>query len=561
MSDVRGHLGVRGRGPSKLAVLVAAVLAVTTVLSGLQGPARVGAEEAAGEGEAAPKPAVAVIITCRDMVDEGMHASIKRRTAEALAAGATYIIYEIETFGGRVDSGISIHDYFLTEVRYQAHTVAYLPGEAISAGALISVACQDIVMRKGSKIGDCAPILMGGKLEGVEREKMESPLREYFEDAAQTNGYPAALCEAMVTADKEVWRVKHVQTGEYEYLLTEDLPKQDPNAIAEKELIVKKGELATFHAADALEYGLARVVAEGPPEQARQEMLSFLEERDNVVFNRPVASLHTNWSEEMVRWLTNPAVAAVLLSLALLGVYVELNTPGLGLAGGVALAALAILFGSKFLIGMANWWEIAVFVIGIALLMVEIFVIPGFGVAGISGILLMVFSLGAMMVQNAPDQLPIPVSPTDWGLFEQHVIWSSVAFFCFLVIAYFLGRFLPQIPVANRLILAGPGGQAGLANSQGGGLGGTNVAATVSGTAEAGPAGSGTTIEPSAAVEVGQCGISLSPLRPGGNARFAATRLTVVSRGELIESGRKIRIVAIEGNRIVVQEVPQPEDD
>ena len=528
-----------------------AVLACAMLLLGLRGAVAADGEEAIGQAETAPRAAMAVIITCRDMVDEGMLSSIKRRTGEALAAGATYIIYEIDTFGGLVTSGIAIHDYFMQEVCHDAHTVAYVPTKAISAGALISVACQDIIMRAGAKIGDCAPISMGGKLEGVEREKMESPLRSYFKDAAETNGYPAALCQAMVTADLEVWRVKNAETGQYEYFTTEELPGQDPNALQEKELIVKKGNLATLHAAEALEYGLARTVVEGPPEQGRQEMLTFLEERNNVVFSRPVASLHTTWSEEMVRWVTSPAVSAILLTLAMLGVYIELNTPGLGLAGGVAVAALAILFGSKFLIGMANWWEIAVFVIGVGLLLVEIFVIPGFGVAGIAGIVLMMLGIGAMMVSNAPDQLPIPVSPADWDLFEQHVVWSSVVFFCFLVIAYFLARFLAQIPVANRLVLQGPGSQGGRGGLRGGSAGGRGTSA----------AGNGGTIEPAAVVEVGQCGVSLSPLLPGGNARFGTRRLTVVSRGELIEQQRKIRIVAIEGNRIVVQEVARPEDE
>ena len=141
--------------------------------------------------------------------------------------------------------------------------------------------------------------------------------------------------------------------------------------------------------------------------------------------------------------------------IAMLGIYAELNSPGLGLPGAVAVIALVILFGSKFLIGMANWWEIAVFVIGLTLLTIEIFVIPGFGIPGIAGTLMMIFALGAMMVGNRPDEFPIPASEFDWMLFRRSLYGMLGGFIGFLICAWLITRYLHKIPFAGRMVLVG----------------------------------------------------------------------------------------------------------
>jgi len=481
---------------------------------------------------ASSQPPKAVVIVCAEMVDEGLFESIKRRTEAAINGGATHIIYEMDTFGGRVDSAHSIYQYILQDVKYRAHTVAYVRTKAISAGALISVACQDIIMKENAQIGDCAPIMMGGTLEGVEREKMESPLRSFFEAAAKTNHYPVALCKAMVTVAIEVYQVKNRQTGKYEYFEGTDLPTNDHlYDLVGKKLINTKDELLTLDAKKAFEYGLSRTTVKGLDELALQEMLAFLENRDGVRFPRPVLVVKTNWSEEMVRWLTSPTVTGILFMVALLGIYAELNSPGLGLPGAVAVVALVVLFGSKYLIGMANWWEIAVFVMGMGLLLVEIFLIPGFGIAGISGVLMMIFALGAMMVGNRPDEFPLPATALDWDIFLNNMLGLLGGFIGFCIGAYLLGRYLPKIPMANRLILVTP-----------------------TDSLEARSGGSPAPAE-EAPVKVGQEGETLSQLRPSGVARFGKHRLNVVARGELIEAGRKIKVVALDGNSIVVKEI------
>jgi len=186
-------------------------------------------------------------------------------------------------------------------------------------------------MKKATLIGDCAPIIMGGgKLEGVEREKVESPTRTYFVNAAKANGYPVALCKAMVTMNLEVYQVKNLQTNEYEYFEEEDLPTDSfVYGLEGKKLIVKGDQLLTLGADEAYSYGLARVVVDD-----LEEAVAFLEGRDKVAFGRPVETVDTNWSEGVVRWLNSPAVTGILLMVGLLGVYAELNSPGLGFRGG-----------------------------------------------------------------------------------------------------------------------------------------------------------------------------------------------------------------------------------
>ncbi len=474
-----------------------------------------------------PHPVQAVIIICDGMVDDGMYESIKRRTEAAIKKGATIIIYQMDTFGGLVTSAIDIWNYIMLDVNHKVHTVAYIPTKAISAGSMISIACQDIIMKQSTILGDCAPIVMGGKLEGTEREKQESALRSYFKSAAQANGYPVALCMAMVTQQLEVYQLKNRKTGKNEYFLSDNLPS-DPNMynLKTKKLIVKKGELLTMHASEAYKYGFARAVVAN-----RQEALQFLEKRDNIKIARPVPILKTLWSENMVRWLNSPTVAGLLLMIGMLGVYTELHTPGLGLGGIVAVAAFALLFGSKFLVGMANWWEIAVFCIGLALLAVEIFVIPGFGIAGISGILLIIFALVAMMVHNGPGQLPIPATPFEWDLMERGLMGMLLGFTGFLVVAYLIARFLPKIPVANRIVLTG--------------------------LKEPPEVRSGGSVAPAVqipTVKAGDTGITITQLRPSGIARFRRKRLEVVTQGELIEPNSKIMVVRVDGNSIVVKQ-------
>ncbi len=471
------------------------------------------------------------VIPCKGMIDEGLFESIKRRTQIALDDGAKYLIYEIGTYGGLVKSADSIAKYFILDVGKKARTVAYVTSEAISAGAMISVSCQDIVMLENTTIGDCAPITLGGgEIKGVEREKAESFIRAAFDRAAEANHYPAALLRAMVTMQIEVYQIKNLETDEYEYFEGDKEP-DDPNLydLKHKKLIDNKEQILTLTAAKAHEYGIARAQVED-----LQGVLSFLSERDSVTFIGSPRLLEPNWSEQMVRWINSPTVMGILVMVALLGLYVEFNTPGLGLPGLMAVICFVIIIGSKYLVGMANWLEVAFFVLGIILLLVEIFVLPGFGVAGIFGILCIVGGLFGMLIENRPDEIPWPQTTMDWELFTDGVLGLMFGFFGFVVFAALLAKYLPRIPGVGKLVLSPIFSKPG-----------SGMSISMTGAAEVVGAG----------VKVGDVGEAVTILRPAGRARFGELIVDVVAIADFLDKGTSVKITEVYGNRVVVSKV------
>jgi membrane-bound serine protease (ClpP class) len=472
----------------------------------------------------------AAVIVCEDMIDDGLYKSIRRRTQIALDRGAEYLIYEINTLGGLVSAAYDISEYFLHEVGPEAQTVAYISKKAVSAGALISVGCEDIIMKERTRIGACAPMALGIKLDDVEREKIETDIRTVFVNSAQANGYPEALLRAMVTREIEVFRVANLKTGEDEFFESTDMPK-DPNEydLANKKVIVTKEQILDITAEDALEYGIARAVVKD-----RAGALDFLEKRDGVTFAGEPMVLKTNWSEEMVRWLNRPEVMAVLVMLAMLGVYIEFNTPGVGLPGLAAVICFTIIIGSKYLVGLANWVEVALFVLGILLLLIEFLVLPGFGIAGFSGIVCIFAGLFGMLIKNPPDKLPWPQDAVAWSDFTWGVVGLSVGFVGFIVLAWVLSKYLPRIQFLSGLILAPS------VPRQDGEIPVSMTTPTESKTLS---------------VNLGDAGEVVSILRPTGKAKFGDAIVDVVAEAEFLDKGTKVEIIEIHGNRVVVKAV------
>jgi membrane-bound serine protease (ClpP class) len=501
--------------------LIVLVMAALSVLASDPNNLRTTAVDSSGRNT------IAVVIPCSGMIDDGLYQSIKRRTQIALDGGAAYVIYEISTYGGLVQSADDIAKYFIHEVSPKADTVAYVATEAISAGAMISVSCKDIIMRTNTTIGDCAPIEMGGKLEGVEREKAESFIRAAFERAAEANKYPKALLKAMVSQRIEVWRIKNIKTGEYVFCEGEQLPK-DANEydLAGKQLVDSKDDILTLTASKAFEYGITRAVVSD-----RAGALAFLEKRDNVTFKRDPVVLETNWSEEMVRILNHPVATGLLFMIGLLGIYLELSSPGLSLPGLVAVICFAVLFGSKYLVGLANWVEVAIFFFGVLLLLVELLFIPGFGVTGILGILFMATGLLGMFVHNPPGKLPIPQTSYDMNNLIDGILTLGAGLGGSLAIMWLFGKHFAKMQFFSGLVLK---------------------------TAPAGPSGELSMTAPpesSVIIQAGDKGIAVSTLRPAGKARFGDAIVDVVAEGEWIHAGSEIIVVLIEGVRVVVRKI------
>jgi membrane-bound serine protease (ClpP class) len=469
------------------------------------------------------------VITCYEMIDDGLYRSIIRRSNEVLNRGADYIVFDIQTYGGLVKSADDISKYLIHELGKKVHTIAYVSTEAISAGSMISVSCRDIVMRENTTIGCSAPIIMGDSEMGqAEREKSESFVRAAFSRAAQANGYPEALLKAMVSQNLEIWQVQNLKTDHYEFFESSYLPS-DPNAydLAHKKLVVREGELLTLTDQKALEYGIARAVVKD-----MDGVLDFIADRYHVTLSKDVIRLETLWSEEMVRWLNSPVISGLLVMGILLGIYVELHTPGLGLPGLLALVCLIILVGSRYLSGLANWIEVAVLAIGIVLVLVEIFVIPGFGITGIAGIMCILAGLFALMIQNAPDEIPWPRSEQAWRAFSQSALGFVGGIAGFAVIAWILARFMPKIAFLSGLTLK------------------PSVPAHMQ-------IGLNETVPAKPSIHVGDTGCVETTLRPAGSARFNGILFDVVCQAEYIEKGQKVQILEISGNRIVVKKVQE----
>ena len=476
--------------------------------------------------------AKAAVIVCKDMIDNGLFKSIQRRTQKALDEGVEYLIYEIQTYGGLVSAADEISKYFLKAGR-EAHTVAYITTEAISAGAMISVHCKDIIMLENSTIGDCAPMVLvpSQKLEGVEREKTESFIRGIFDRAANANNYPRALLRAMVTMQIEVYRVRNIQKGKDEFFESIELSNMDPNIydLNNKEIVVESDKLLTLIAPAALEYGIARAVVKD-----LGGALDFLAERDGVTFVGEPMVLETLWSEEMVRWINSPAVMAVLVMLALLGVYIEFNTPGVGLPGLVAVICFTIIIGSKYLIGLANWVEVAIFVLGIFLLLIEFLILPGFGIAGFAGIICIFAGLFGMLIKNPPDKAPWPQDAIAWSDFTWGVVGLSAGFAGFIVLAWLLSKYLPRIQFLSGLIL---------------------VPAVPRQSSEIPLSMTTPPKSKTVSVKMGDSGKVVSILRPTGKAQFGDAIVDVVAEAEFLDKGTKVEIIEIQGNRVVVKKV------
>jgi len=218
--------------------------------------------------------------------------------------------------------------------------------------------------------------------------------------------------------------------------------------------------------------------------------------------------------------------------LALLGVYIEFNTPGVGLPGLVAVICFAIIIGSKYFVGMANWVEVALFVVGLILLMIEIFVLPGFGVAGFLGIACILTGLFGMLVKNPPDRVPWPESQLDWQLFNEGVLGLLFGFVGFVVFAWILTKYLPRLQFLSGLILIPTAAQQG---------GGVKVSMTAPPERE------------TIGVNVGDVGEVITTLRPAGKAKFGDAIVDVVAEAEFLDKGTKVEIIEIHGNRVVVK--------
>lgn len=409
---------------------------------------------AAGQPGQAAGQSVVYVIPVQGTIDPGLARFLERAFDQAEQAGADGVILEIRTLGGWVNAALDIRDRIVdSDVR----VVAYVRERAWSAGALISLAADELVMAQGASVGAAEP--------RPKEEKLVSALRAEFEDTAELRGRDPRIAAAMVDA-----RV--------------DIPG-----------LVGEGEILTLTAQQAKTHGYAAFLARN-----RSEVLARWWPEAKVV------ELRQTPAEQVARFATQPAVAPLLLTLGFLGLLFELFSPGFGIPGLVGLLSLALFFGSHIIAGFAGWEVLALFVLGIILLAVEAMV-PGFGVFGLAGIASIV---GSIILASAD--------------LQQALTSLSMALVSSLFLVVIMARYFGRRGLWRRLTLAvAQGRDAGyLAPSD-------------------------------QAALVGRTGRAITPLRPAGAAEIDGERIDVVTEGSFIPAGASLRVVKIEGTRVIVR--------
>jgi membrane-bound serine protease (ClpP class) len=429
---------------------------------------------AAGRGATQPTRPIVYVISIDGIVDLGLAPFLARTIREAQQDGAAAVLLDINTFGGRVDAAVAMRDSLVDS---PVRTIAYVHPRAISAGALIALAAETIVMASGGTIGAATPVLGGSGPPQAADEKTVSYMRKEFGATAERRKRPALFAEAMVDADVEIAGV--VEKGK---LLTLSSTEAIQHKVAE-------------HTADTLDAALA---AAGLPDAELRRATQ-------------------TWAETLVRFLTNPVVNSLLMTVGLLGILVEIRTPGFAVPGTIGVLFLGLFFWGQWLVQLAGWEELLLVLLGVVLLGVEVFVLPGFGVAGIGGILALVAGLGLAMV-GAGATVNVII-----GALGRVAISLLIA----LGGGLLLLRFLPHLPFGRRLVLD------------------TEM-----------PADAGYSSEPAADHQLlRRSGIALSPLRPSGVAEIDGARVDVVSDGTFVDAGAAVEVIRVDGNRIVVRQL------
>ena len=420
-------------------------------------------------------------------IDLGLPPFIERTIAAAEEEEAAAIIFDIDTFGGRVDAATQIKDAILGS---KVLTVAFINRRAISAGALISLSCEKIYMTGGGTIGAATAVDMQGKKAS---EKVISYMREEMASTAEKRDRNTTIATGMV--DEELSFTHLVISGDS--VEVTDLEGR------------KEGKLITLTTEKALKYK----IADGE-EETFEEVLSAL-----GISNATIRSAKENWSENFVRFLTNPVVASLLTTFGFLGILFELQSPGWGIPGTFGAVCLALSLGASYIVRLATMTDFLIIFVGVLLLLVEVLLIPGFGLAGLSGIGIILWGLYELLL---PD---VPVG---------HEIHSMVLTgFTIGIIGGIIG-FILMFKLMTKTEfwqkLTSP-----------------NVQEKEKGYSS------------SIGLEdlTGEEGITDTDLRPSGWVNVGDQRIFVVTEGSYINKNEKVKILSVDGNRVVVRKINQ----
>ena len=397
---------------------------------------------------------------------------MKRVISEAENANASAIIFKINTFGGRVDAATQIKDAIINS---KLDTYAFIDKRAISAGSLIALSCDKIVMVPGASIGATTVVDQAGKKQA---EKAQSYMRSEMRSTAERTGRRTDIAEGMVDERVEI------------------------------EGLVDSTQLVTLTSKEALSYGIADTILTDINQVLRYSGNADVE----------LVQIDVDWAESVIRFINHPIITSILMMVIMVGMFMEIKTPGWGLPGTASLIALALFFGAGYILEIASILDILLFVTGVLLLIVEVFLIPGFGFFGIAGIVLMIAGLFLGLLSDFP--------LIDGDILSTAIMQLAGSFLLSGIIIFMLVKTLPKTTMWNKLILN------------------DNIDEK-----------SGYTANKKFSHLVKKEGVALTDLRPAGTVIINEVRYDVVTQGEYIEKGNKIKVIEIEGSKIVVKKL------
>lgn len=448
---------------SRLFQLVSACLA--PLLFGVAGGS--GADDATAKAEGDAKKAGHIyVIPVREQIGSAVHYIIRRGLKEAIEQKADAVILDMKTPGGALDATLEIMESL---AKFPGTTITYINNEAMSAGAFISAATQEIWFAPGGIIGAAAPVSMGGQdVEATMRQKIVSYLKARIRAESEGRGFRGEVVSAMIDAD---------------YVLK----------VGDK-VIKDKGELLSLTAAEA-----AKTYGEPP-----QTLLSAgtAKDLDELITKRfgpakpAVTALEVTWSESLAVWLN--AMSSLLLGVGLLALYIEFKTPGFGVFGVVGIICLAIVFLGSYVAGLSGHEPMLVFGLGLVLVAIEFFVFPGVIVFALSGLALMLGSLVWSMADVWPNE-PLSVA---WSgdAFVAPLANLGLGFLIAIGLALALARFIPRGWFFEQLAVTGE--SVGAAQS----------------------AGMPAAVGPAASSLVGRKGVAATGLYPSGQVEIDGQR-------------------------------------
>ncbi|MCF0215152.1 MAG: ATP-dependent Clp protease proteolytic subunit [Fibrobacteraceae bacterium] len=461
----------------------------------------------------------AVWIKLEGDVEPSMYEFCARAIGEAKEKHPDYIVFEINTFGGRLDAAFDIVDTIMAIKNIK--TIALVKKKAISAGSLIALANDELYMLQGTTIGDCAPIVQNGDgTPQIVGEKIQSPLRAKFRNLAQQNGYPELLSSAFVTPELEVLELTYKDPRKKDSIKVMDAVSYSILSDEEKaqwntpKILVKEGELLTMTEIEAEKLGFSKGTFESREEF---ETALSIEKRNEV---------ETTYGEDIAAFLAG--ISGLLLILGFGALYIEFKTPGFGFFGIVGLILIGLVFFGQFAPQIDSYLPAILLIAGIALFLVEIFVMPGTFLFGVGGIICMILALALSFdVSDMPEYVPEAVETTfdatPW-------LFGLLYMLCCAGIALVF-----PIAASRYLIPLLPEGWTPMLK--------TDLETASSPT------------ENVVCVKVGDQGTARTFLRPVGHGLFEGKQFDVQTYGEIIEAGSNIEVVAIQEGHIWVKKV------